>query len=564
MGDIDGHIRIWDLAQPERPPRELTGHFGVVSRVAFDPRGEELVSAGRDKTIRRWDLASGAGTIVHRAESAVYSLALAGDGAFAAGFVDGGVRSWGPDGALRFERRSVHQAQVRDLAFTPDGATLVSAGLDGVVEFTDAATGAPSATVSRLLQEGPCDDDCGPVAELAGHVQGAYAVAIGPDGGILATGAGDGTIRLWRRALASQRTIRTRQQSGLTSVAFRAGDLAATGAQDGSVALSRLREGVIRPAIEPHQEEVWGLAFSPDRRYLAASGGKLAVRVWALDALAPGAGRPRATLQLEHSEHQAWIWSADFSPDSRLLATSDEQGAVELWDVRERRRLPPLKARGSALSVAFARRGETLELAVGGKDGTIGIWAPEDGRLLHTLAGHQGPVVDLEFGPGGDRLAAAGLDGAVRVWARRGAAGWQQRPELVLREGEAVGVRAVAFSGDGASLASGDLQGEVRVWDAAAGHLRFGLSAHRGAVLGLAFEDGWLLSGGEDRTVRRWQIELIEPLEKAYELACSVANRNLDRTEWRDFFGDRVYRASCPDRAAPPTPAEGAGQRTAS
>ena len=54
------------------------------------------------------------------------------------------------------------------------------------------------------------------------------------------------------------------------------------------------------------------------------------------------------------------------------------------------------------------------------------------------------------------------------------------------------------------------------------------------------------------------------PLEKAYELACSVANRNLDRTEWRDFFGDREYRASCPGGTAPPAPAEGAGQRTAS
>lgn len=561
MGDIDGHIRIWDLSQPDQPPRKLDEHHGVVSGIAFEPPdGEVLVSAGRDRTIRRWNLKTGADKVFYRGDSAIYCLAVAPDGAIAVGTVDGGLRSWSADGKLRFERRSVHRALVRGVVFTPDGNLLVSAGDDGAVRFTDARTGAPATAVGRSSRGSSCTDDCGPATELTGHVQGATAVAISPDGGTLATGAGDGMIRLWSRQGLAPRTVWTHHRTALTSVALRSDDLAATGGQDGSIELTSLRGGGgPPPAIGSHKDEVWALAFSPDRRFLASSGGKLAVHVWALDALAPGNGRLRATLQLENSRHEVWIWSAAFSPDSRLLATSDEKGVVQLVDVAKNEYLHRLEAKRSVLSLAFDRRGKGLELATGGKDGEIGIWDPKANKLLQTLSGHQGPVNALEFSHGGDRLASASGDGTVRIWRRNRDGGWRGEPELILREPEDVGVRAVAFSGDDRRLASGNLYGKIRVWDTSTGERRFELSGHTGAVLGLKFEDGWLISGGAEGTLQRWQIGLVDRLDEAYERACRVANRNFDRREWREFFGDREYHETCPDQGV-----ADAAQRTGS
>ena len=72
-----------------------------------------------------------------------------------------------------------HTAGVWAVAFSPDGGLLASGGGDGTVRLWDPVTAEP---VGR---------------PLTGHTGGVRAVAFSPDGGLLASGAGDGTVRLW-------------------------------------------------------------------------------------------------------------------------------------------------------------------------------------------------------------------------------------------------------------------------------------------------------------------------------------------------------------------------------
>jgi WD40 repeat protein/tRNA A-37 threonylcarbamoyl transferase component Bud32 len=103
-------------------------------------------------------------------------------------------------------------------------------------------------------------------------------------------------------------------------------------------------------------------------------------------------------------------------------------------------------------------------------------------RQLATRVGHAKGVLAVAFSPDGARVASAGADGMVKVWHRRGL-----REALTLR-GHTAAVTAVVFSPDGRRLASGGADGTVRVWEAANGKLVARWAGHAAGVTGLAFD----------------------------------------------------------------------------
>jgi uncharacterized protein (DUF885 family)/Tol biopolymer transport system component len=132
----------------------------------------------------------------------------------------------------------------------------------------------------------------------------------------------------------------------------------------------------------------------------------------------------------------------------------------------------------------------------------IKLWDLESGRAEHTLVGHTDNVVSLAFSPDGALLASAGRDGRLQVWRMA------TRQPIYSFEGLADPAYALAFSPDGRLLAFSGDNGEIQLLDLTTGEEVQRLRGHQESVFALAFSpDGSLLaSGGLDETVVVWGI----------------------------------------------------------
>jgi serine/threonine protein kinase len=198
---------------------------------------------------------------------------------------------------------------------------------------------------------------------IKGHTNTVHAVALSPDGKLLATGSADRTIRLWE------------------------------------VASGERRERI------PHVTGILCLAFAPDGKTLAAGDYEGKVTFW------DSRGEKQSTLNAGEKKSVELV---AYSPDGKTLATVSYQASeVQLWDVKQRKLRATLKGhRDYVMAVAFSPDGQTV--ATTGHDSTIRLWSAS-GKEKDSLRAHDGKITALAFLPDG-RLVSGGQDKTVLIW----------------------------------------------------------------------------------------------------------------------------------------------------
>ncbi|MDB5309101.1 MAG: serine/threonine protein kinase [Gemmataceae bacterium] len=177
-----------------------------------------------------------------------------------------------------------------------------------------------------------------------------------------------------------------------------------------------------------------------------------------------------------------------FSPDGRLFAAANGDGAggVQVWDyVTGQPRTTVLWPGLEIYSLAFSADATLLAAAGPSGPGGVGpvkLWHAADGPLPNLGVG-SGEARAVAFSPVGLKLAVAlqlDREAVVKVMDLAG-----ERPPLVLR-GHQARISALAFSPDGNTLAAGDRDGVVKLWDAASGTHSRDIKLESGGVRGLA------------------------------------------------------------------------------
>ncbi|RKU22766.1 hypothetical protein C6499_19385 [Candidatus Poribacteria bacterium] len=550
----------------------LTAHTSAVECLAFSPDGHLLASADDAGTLLLWHRSTGAQKVLTRGPKWASNLAFSPDGKILARGRGDTIRFWDTITGEEKDALTGLPAHIGDLSFSPDGKTIVNVTGNGEIYILDRITGEPQKTSAvpttdhvfstafspdgKIVAIGSRDGNIylsdlntGELKfTLTGHSEDVERVTFSPDGKILASSSYlDETVRLWDVHTGEHRRTLTEHTGDIEGLAFSPDGktLASSGSGDGTIRFWDVRTGDQKHAVTGHADYVYSVAFNPDGKFFASGYADGSIRFWdsetglhlktfkkgyetsglvfsedgktlayaeGLDIRLQDAGTGEEKMRL--TGHTWGMHSMALSPDGDTLASGSEDMTIRLWDMRTGAHKKTLNGHQHRVySVAFSPDGKIL--ASGSDDNTVRLWRVDTGETERILTGHAGEyegidngpssiegVKSVAFSPDGKTLASGGGDNVIHLWD----IGTGKRKMTLV--GHTHWVFSLAFSPDGRTLASGSVDSDIRLWDPHTGQHKKTLTGHTAWVRSIAFSsDGkTLVSGSDDGSVLIWEI----------------------------------------------------------
>jgi len=437
----DDAVRVFSIAKPD-PVFRLFQHKNPIATVAWSPDGQVLASGSYDDTAVLWRVQTTVGSgslaaIYAGATAAVTSLAFTSDGAHVVtGGADAVARVWDaqPDQQLTLLAHAPGSA----LAARWAGSRIVALWSSGALVTFDAAT--------RRRQQ---------VLQAPGRVE-ATALGVSPDAAVVAAGAADGSVTAW----------------------------------DGRTG----RKLWGRFGLPP----VSALTVSPDADEIVVGGGR------ALHAYQASTGKERWRATAPGA-----VRSLAVSPSGDAVVAAGAGGAVVL-DARNGTQLHVL--RGAATTAVYSPDGSRI--AAAGTDGVLRIWLARTGALERSRRAGTKPLTGVAFSGTSGTVATSGADSDAHAWEVQTGKG------LVLQRASSGPLQAIGLDASG-EWAVGAAPTSAIIWNTTNGTMLAYLRGHDSLVTSVSFAPTTptVLTSSRDGTVRTYACDVCVDLAGLVRLA---------------------------------------------
>ncbi|MGL4374885.1 MAG: AAA-like domain-containing protein, partial [Microcoleaceae cyanobacterium] len=325
---------------------ELKQFRSFVGYVAISSNGLIEISANNQGVIKLWKLNHDLLKPLRGHQNTIWEVATSRDGKLIASTsVDQTLKLWRSDGTLLQTLKDKGSTVFRTVVFSQDSQILVTGSINQTVQLWDISN--PQTSEIKLLKT------------LVGHQSPINALAISPDGKIIASGDNK-IIKLWNF------------------------------------------DGKLLNSFKAHNEIIWKLAFSADGKLLASASADRTAKVWKLD------GKLVTTLN-----HDSSVWGVAFSPQGNFVVTSSRDDTLKFWQL-DGKLLRNIPNQGKGLNrLAISPDGEII--ATAGVDTNVKLWSAT-GELLATLPEHKSMVFSVAFTADGKFLVSGGDDRTVIIW----------------------------------------------------------------------------------------------------------------------------------------------------
>ncbi|MCA9915189.1 MAG: hypothetical protein KC496_17665, partial [Anaerolineae bacterium] len=365
----DRTLKVWNLVTGAEE-RCLIGHSDSVSAVAVTPDGRWAVSASMDGTLNVWNLETGEvkQTMIGHF-SPVWAVAVAPTRRQAVSADrDGMLIVWNLDTGMVERMMSGHSDDVLAVVVTPDGKRVVSASSDQTLKVWNLVTGEEERT-------------------LNGHSTSVFSVAVTPDVQWVISASSDDTLKVWNlEAGKADRTLSGRSAS-ISRVAITSdGQQVVAFFEDDTLKVWNLTTGE-NEALSGHLYSESRVLTSDGRLFMLTGGDSS--KMWNLKT-----GEKGGAL----SKHLDWLRVAVVTPDGRRAVTASDDRTLIMWNLET----------GQAEWTLNMHPAFLQAMAVS-----------PDGRQLVSLSDHKLKVLNIETG---NLLATIELDGILRSvsWANDG------------------------------------------------------------------------------------------------------------------------------------------------